>query len=138
MSDTEKRSRDLSFLPRALCAWLICAAALLLCAAVLFASNAAPLSRMGYGSSIVSFFAALGAGLAAAFGRRDRRLPIALLTAGLLVALLLLTGFLIRGRVEPDAVLSVVSFTLTGCVIGALLPPRRRRRGGFRSKGVKK
>ena len=137
MSEPEKRSLDLRFLPRALCAWLICAAALLLCAAVLYASNAAALSKLGYGSSVISFFAALGAGLAASFGRRDSRLPIGLLTAVCLTALLLLTGFLIRGRLESGAVLSVVSFTVSGCLLGALLHTRKRRGGGFRPKRIK-
>ncbi len=129
MPETEKRGLDLTFLLRALCSWLICAAALLLFTAALFASNAAPVSRLGWGSSVISFFAALGAGSAACSGRRERRLLIALLSALCLIALLLLTGFLIRGRIDLNAVLSVVSFTITGCLIGALLPAKKRRSG---------
>lgn len=137
MSDTEKRSPDLRFLPRALGAWLICAAALLLCAAVLYASNAVPLSKLGYGSSVISFFAAFGAGLAACFDRRDQRVLFGLLTACCLTALLLLAGFLIRGRIESGAALSVVSFTLSGCLLGAMLQTKKRRGGRFRSGKAK-
>ena len=138
MSETEKRSHDLRFLPRALGAWLLCAAALLLCAAVLFASNAAPLSRLGYASSAISFFAALGAVLAACYGRREGRLLTGLLTACCLITLLLLLGFLIRGRVDGSAVLSVAGFTLTGCMLGSLLSTGRRKGGRFRPKRGKR
>jgi hypothetical protein len=138
MPETQKTGLDLTFLPRALCAWLICAAALLLCAAVLFASNAAPISKLGCGSSVVSFFAALGAGAAACAGRKEGRFLTGLLTSCALIALLLLTGFLIRGRLQSDALLSVLSFTPTGCMLGALLGAKRRKRGRVRPKRIGK
>ena len=134
MSVTKKNTLDFRFLLRALCAWLICAAALLLCAAVLYASNAVPLSKLGCGSSVISFFAAFGAGIAACFQCRDRRLIYGLLSACCLIALLLLAGFLIRGRLEPDSVLSVVSFSLSGCLLGAMLCSKRRRGGRLHQK----
>ena len=46
----------------------------------------------------------------------------------------MLTGFLIRGRLDGSAVLSVLSFTLTGCVLGSLLPMRKRKRTYFRKR----
>ena len=138
MPETQKTGRDLTFLLRALCAWLICAAALLLCAAVLFASNAAPISRLGYGSSSISFFAALGAGATACAGRKEGRFLTGLLTSCVLIALLLLTGFLIRGHLQSGAVLSMLSFTLTGCMLGALLPAKRKKRGRVRPKRIGK
>ena len=123
MPDTEKRSRDLSFLPRALAAWAVCVAALLFSGAVLYASDAASLSSLGYASSIISFLSAVGAGAAAASTQKEGRIVKGLLSALCLAALLLLTGFLIKGRLDGSAVLSVVSFTLTGCMLGSMLPP---------------
>ena len=134
MSETEKRSRDLSFLPRALAAWTVCAAALLISGAVLYASDAASLSSLGYASSIISFLSAVGAGAAAASSQKEGRIVKGILSALCLTALLLLTGFLIRGRLNASAVLSVFSFTLTGCALGAMLPFQKRKRARFRSK----
>ncbi len=134
LSDKGKKSIDLSFLPRAFAAWAVCAAALLLCGAVLFASDAASLSSLGYASSLISFAAAVGAGAAAVSVQKERRLLIGLLSAFSLAALLLLTGFLIKGKLDGSAVLSVLSFTLTGCVLGAMLPARRKKHVHFHKK----
>lgn len=137
MSQEEKRGWSFLFLPRALLAFVICAAALLLCGTVLYAANAASLSTLGYGSSVISFFAALAAGAAAAFDEKKGRALIGIVTGLALSALLLLLGFLIKGRLQGSAVLSVVSFTLTGCLIGALLPVKRKRGARFRPRKKK-
>ena len=134
MSETQKSSWNFSFLARAFAAWGICAAALLLCGAVLYASDGAALSSLGYVSSLISFLAAVGAGAAAASAGKERRLLCGLLSALCLSAALMLTGFLIRGRLDGSAVLSVLSFTLTGCVLGSLLPMRKRKRTYFRKR----
>lgn len=135
LPEAVKRSWDLGFLARAVCAWTVCAAALLLSAAVLFASDLSSLSALGYASSSISFLAALGAGAAAVSGRRDRRLLTGFITAACLSALLLLIGFLIRGSLSGSAALSVASFTLAGCLLGAILPRGRKRKGRIRSAG---
>lgn len=132
MSAKERTHWDLLFLLRALIAFLICAAALLLSAAVLYASGAASLSTLGYASSAVSFFSGVGAGAAAALGRKKGRFLIGF-TAGLaLSALLLLIGFLIKGALNGSSVLSVVSFTLSGCIVGSMLSIKRRQPARFR------
>lgn len=136
MSETRKRSFDLSFLPRSIAAWAVCAASLLLCGAVLYASNAAALSSLGYASSLISFLSAVGAG-AAVSQQKDGRIIKGLITALCLSTLLLLTGFLILGSLDKSAVLSVVSFTLTGCLLGAMLPAKRKKRARFSSKKQK-
>ena len=134
MPETEKSSWDLSFLARAFAAWSVCAAALLLCGAVLYASDGAGLSSLGYASSLISFLAAVGAGAAAASAGKERRLLRGLLSAACLSAVLMLTGFLIKGKLDGSAVLSVLSFTLTGCVLGSMLPMRKRKRAHFRKR----
>lgn len=134
VSQKEKRF-DFRFLLRAVLAWLLCAALLLLCAAVFYAADGASLSTMGYAGSAISFLAALAAGAGAAGKEKDRRFFAALLSALLLCAVLLLTGYLIAGRLDRSAVLSVVSFTLSGGFAGALFPgDRRRRRGREKAK----
>lgn len=134
MSETGKRSLDLACLPRALAAWAVCASALLLSGAVLYASDAAALSSIGYVSSLICFLSAVGAGAAAVLPRKERRILKGLLSALCLSGLLLLTGFLIGGRLDGSAVLSVLSFTFTGCVLGALLPLNRKKHTRFRPK----
>lgn len=134
MSESEKKARDFSFLARAFAAWAVCAAALLLCGTVLYASDGAALSSLGYASSLISFLAAVGAGAAAASAGKERRLLRGLLSAACLSAVLMLTGFLIKGKLDGSAVLSVLSFTLTGCVLGSMLPMRKRKRAHFRKR----
>ncbi len=134
MSESEKKARDFSFLARAFAAWAVCAAALLLCGTVLYASDGAALSSLGYVSSLISFLSAAGAGAAAAAAQKEGRIIKGLLCALCLSAILLLTGFLIGGRLDGSAVLSVLSFTLTGCVLGSMLPMRKRKRAHFRKR----
>ena len=137
LSESKSKSFDLRFLPRAISAWIVCAVILLFCAGALFASGAASLSALGYCSSAISFFAAAGAGAAAVSECRDKRAILALLSALSLIILLLLVGFLVRGRLEGDAVSSVVCFTSAGCLVGAMLRAPKKRRTVLRRK-VKK
>ena len=134
MSEKEKRTWEYSFLPRALIAWMICASALLLSGSVLYAADGAALSTLGYASSLISFLAAVGAGAAAVSAQKEAQLLKGLVSGLCLTAMLLLTGFLIRGRLQGSAVLSTVSFTLSGCLLGAMLPVRRRKGQRFRTK----
>ena len=134
MPDNEKKTFDFIFLLRAIAAWLVCSAALLLCGTVLYASDVSALSTLGYASSLISFLAAFGAACAAALQQKEGRMKRGLFSAFFLTVLLLLTGFLINGSLEKSAVLSVVSFTTTGCMLGALLPARRKKNMRFRDK----
>ncbi len=107
---------------RAAVVWCICAAALLLPAAAVLSFRATTVQSLAYVSASVSFLAAFAAGVTVGKGRQRAAFPCAILTALILIALLLTVGFLIRGSApEPAGVLSVVSFTLAGCVTGALL-----------------
>ena len=70
----------------------------------------------------ISFVAAVGAGLAAAKKRRAKTVYTALLSAAVLTTALLTLGFLIAGeKLDPSAVLSLVSFSFAGCLVGAVL-----------------
>ena len=132
MSAKERTQWDLLFLPRALAAFLICAVVLLLSAAVLYASGAASLSTLGYASSVISFFSGVGSGAVAALDRKKGRFLIGFSSGLCLSALLLLIGFLIKGMLNGSAVLSVVSFTLSGCIVGSILNMKKRKAARFR------
>ena len=132
MPDQRRYSFDPRSLLRALAAWGICATALLFCGAALFSSRISSLSLLGAASSIISFLCAVGAGTAAVLRQREHKLLTGLLTALFLSILLLLTGFLAGGRPERDAVISVLGFTISGCLVGALLPQQARKRGKVR------
>lgn len=128
MAEQGKRQINLFFLIRAVGVWCFCSLALLGCAAVLYASDGAKLSTMGYASSCISFLSAVAAGCAAGLKQGRKRLLVGLITGIILTALFLLAGFLAAGKLDGSAVLSMTSFTLSGCLIGALIPLRERKR----------
>ena len=134
MSEKEKKRIDLTLFARTLAAWSVCAFALLGCASALYAADGTNLSTMGYASSIISFLAAAAAGIAAGSRNRKRRFLTGLISAFFLIALFLLIGFLIKGKLNGSAVLSMCSFTITGCMLGALIPARKKRTVGKRGR----
>ena len=110
------------FLFSALIAWLLCAAILLVLAALI--ANAAKMGEQGiaYLSSGVSFLCAAAAGKAAAESKKSNSLAIAVITATALVIFLLTAGFLIQGEdMAPSSVLSLVSFGYAGVLFGSLI-----------------
>jgi len=110
--------------------WLAGAVVFLLIATVI--ANAAGIGELGLGylSSAISFLASVIAGISATRNGSAARLPAALLTATALVIVLLTIGFLIRGEgMNVSAILSVVSFTYAGLVVGMFLYPKRKRSG---------
>lgn len=110
------------FLVRALTSWLLCAAILLVIAALI--ANAAKMGEQGmaYLSSGISFLCAAAAGKAAAESKKTNNPGIALITATALVIILLTAGFLIRGEdMAPSSVLSLVSFGYAGVLFGSLI-----------------
>ncbi len=107
---------------RAAAAWCICAAALLLPAAAVLSLRMTTAQTLAYVSAAISFLAAFAAGVTVGKGRKSGVLLSAILTALILIALLLSVGYLIRSSApEPSGVLSVASFTMAGCITGALL-----------------
>ena len=123
---------DSAFLLKAAAAWLICSLILLPTAALVLNACGATERALSMTSSAISFLAAVGAGLAAAKKRRAKTVYTALLSAAVLTTALLTLGFLIAGeKLDPSAVLSLVSFSFAGCLVGAVLlgrPPKRDRK----------
>ena len=128
MPNEKPKLPDASFLPGAACAWLLCACVLLLLTTLSANLTGMGEQGIGYLSSLNSFLAAAAAGLAAAKRSRAPRLLTALMTGTALVILLLTVGFLAKGEeMDPSSVLSVVSFSYAGVLLGAMLGPKAGR-----------
>jgi len=135
LSEQRKDRIDLFIFLRAFCLWGICALALLICAAVLYAAEGTNLSSMGYASSVISFLSAVAAGTAVRREKGKSTILLGLTVGAFLTGLLLLIGFMIAGKLNGSAVLSTVSFTVAGCLLGAILPfGRMRKKKRFRRK----
>ncbi len=120
---------DGAFLLHAAAAWTV-SACLLLCVGSALA-NAAGLGEQGisYLSSCLSFLCAAAAGAAASRRAGTAGLWTALMTGTFLVILLLTLGFLIQGQdMDPASILSLVSFTYAGALVGVLLMPKKRKK----------
>lgn len=125
---------SLRLLLRTLGAWAVSALVLLLLSALLLSRLPIGSASIGYWSSGLSFLSAFYAGLTAGDKRREGSLLFCL-TAGFLLCILLLTiGFLAKGALDPSGILSVVSFTFAGVLLGGLASSRTkkgRRRSSF-------
>lgn len=122
--DMEKNQQDLLFLLKGILVFLAAAAVLVfLCAAVISGFNLSA-SSVAYFSSGISFLSAMAATIAVTAGRQSKKLKYALLNGLVLTVVLLMMGFIVEGReLSPDGVLSVVSFTMAGAVVGGVLAP---------------
>jgi hypothetical protein len=102
--------------------WAVSALALLcLFSAVLTHINAGE-RAVAYASSALSFLAAVGAGSVIGGTKGDKIVYPVLLTAAVLVTILLTIGFMVEGSaIESGGVLSVVSFSFAGCLVGAVI-----------------
>jgi len=110
-------------------AWMAAAAVLLTAAALLLAKGKIPYHAVGYLCSLMSFLAA-----AYAAARLERSggggLLSALIFSGFLVLLLLTLGYVIGGnKMSPSGIISVVSFTISGCLLGCVLFGRGKSKG---------
>jgi len=120
--------QDFSFLPAALFVWLLSALVLLVISSVILNEAGCSEKSLGYVSSLLSFGTAAAAGVAAGRKRKAGAFYTALVTAFVLVTALLTAGFLISSdMIEPSAVMSLVSFSFAGCLVGAVLFPVRKK-----------
>ena len=122
---------------RALLVWILSALLLTLLSALILSKTGTGSAVLGYLSSALSFLAALAAGFSSGGKKGSAFLFPALLTAGFLILILLTAGCIAGEALNPSAVLSVVSFTLTGVLLGSLIARGRRAaspRRSFRGK----
>ena len=125
---------DVRYLFRAVIAWSVSALFLLLIGSAIIASAGVGASQVAYFSSAISFLSAFFAGGFAAYESGSFRWPLALLCGVILSVLLLLIGFLIAGNdLAADGIISVVTFTVAGALVGNLFAPKRtgRRKGSL-------
>lgn len=129
---------NLRFLLRALVAWAVSALLLLLIASLIVSKSSIGAGELGYVSSGISFLAAVFAGIFAGRAIKGSGLYTGLLTAALLSVVLLTVGFLIEGpALESSGVLSIVTFSFSGCLVGSVFFGSRKGRGkktGFSPK----
>lgn len=109
--------------------WVVSAAVLLgISACILYFIHAGE-EAAGYASSALSFAAAFFAGAHAVTHRGTGALFTGLLTGITITIILLTIGFIAEGsELSPDGVLSVVTFSLTGCIAGCVLFSGRRKK----------
>ena len=123
---------DSAFLLSAVFVWLMSALLLLIISSIILNEAGCSEKSLGYVSSLISFLSALAAGIAAGRKRKAGTLYTALLTASVLVTALLTIGFLISGpSIEPSAVMSLISFSFTGCMVGVVFfsnPVQKRKK----------
>lgn len=117
---------DMRFLLYGGIAWGISAVVLLPLASFICLKAGVSEGSMGYISSALSFVIAAIAGAAAA-RKSGGGIFAGALTAVVIIILLLTAGFIIKGaELSSGGVLSVVSFTLAGCVFGAFFLSGRK------------
>lgn len=115
--------------------WILSAFLLLVLSSFLLARSEAGSHVLGYVSSSISFLSALLASVSFAVSGGKKSLVSALLFGLLLVIFLLTLGFLAGERsLDPSGVLSVVSFTFAGVLLGCLLPRRLPSRKSNRKR----
>lgn len=126
------------YLVKAAAAWLLAAVVLSLAAALIITLVDIHEDAMGYISSALSFAAAFFAGIQAMRERSRGALVCGLVVGAALITLSLTLGFIVgEGRLEPDGVLSVVTFTLSGTVAGSLLAPAGKGKRPAKAKRVR-
>lgn len=112
---------DLHFLLYGALAWAAAALVLLPISAFIIRKAGVSAGAIGYISSALSFIAAAAAGAFAGKKRGGGSLFGGAVTAAVIVILLLTIGFIVKGaELSPSGVMSVVSFTFSGCLFGAV------------------
>ena len=130
-------TKQLPDLHRLLRVWLASALVLLTVSSLSLSKSQAGSDVLGYVSSAVSFLSAVCAGLALGRGSGSGAVSQGLLLALLLSIILLTIGFFASQKeLSPSGILSAVSFTAAGSVLGQFLSGgnKRSRSGGFRAR----
>ena len=112
-----------------LLAWIAATTVLLIIASLLIAKEKIPYPAVGYLCSLLSFLAAVFAGAHVERAGRGGLLSATIL-AGFLVIVLLTFGYMVGGKeMAPSGIISVVSFTISGCLLGSVLLGRGKGKG---------
>ena len=129
---------DARFILHAAAAWAAAALILALLAALAVSQLSIPAGTIGYISSAMSFIAALIAGSRAARERKTGAVYTGLVAGVVITTLALTLGFIVAGdSIAADGVLSVVTFTLAGCLVGSVFFAGGRRKSA-KSRAVRR
>lgn len=129
MSEGRNDLGEISFLIRAVLRWFEAALLLLAVVSLVLAVSGVSSEAFGYVSSALSFAAAVFAGSAAAHIRGKGGIFTGLVVGAAITTLLLTIGFIIAGdKLGSDGVLSVATFTLSGCAVGSVFFMSKKRK----------
>lgn len=113
---------ELKFLLRGLITWLISALILLTIATTIVSKCNISTASIGYISSGLSFLSAFFAGIFALKGNKSGLIVKGMILSSALTIFLLTIGFIIKGdSMKSAGILSVVSFTFSGCLLGCVM-----------------
>ena len=127
MPDSNRTRVNLRVIAHACFCSLACALILLLMASIAYSAGALPLTTLGYASSAISFISAAALGFAVACRQKEKRLLYALICDAVMLLLCLAAGFLVGGKLNKSALLSVVCFTIAGTLTGCMIPVHRKK-----------
>lgn len=134
---TEKA--DVMFIANAAKAWTLTAVPLLLICAFIVSTYSVGSDKLAYISSAISFISAAFAGKSAAANRKGGTFASGLTTACFVVVLLLSMGFAIDSKaISVSGIISVVSFTFSGCLFGSVVLSELFKAGRKRRVRIKK
>lgn len=109
--------------------WTVSALVLSLLTALIMSLTDIPESAVGYICSALSFVAAFIAGLFAMRNVEKGAMLLGLFVGMTVTVVALTLGFLLSDTApEPDGVLSVVTFSLSGALAGSVMCPKRKRK----------
>ena len=141
MNSNSSEVIDIRFLPSALIMWALSAVILLPLAALAAQLTGCGEKTFAYISSALSFLTAFFAGAKAIRVRKKNAVLTAFVSGVCIILTALSIGFLIdSSSLDPDGILSVVTFTLAGSFAGCMLfsgggknkyskaPPKPKRR----------
>lgn len=121
MSNNSAQALDIRFLPTALFTWFVSVLILLPIAALTAQLIQCSETVLAYVSSALSFMTALIAGARAMRVRKKSAVLTALVSGMCIIIAALTLGFIIAGNaLQADGILSLVTFTLSGCLVGAV------------------
>ncbi len=123
MSETKSNhGGELKFILRGFIVWALSAIILLLVAAIIISKSSVSSGSIGYVSSAMSFTAAFLAGILSSKGSKSGLIVKGLILSAALTIVLLTLGYLIGGDgMKSSGILSVVSFTFSGCLLGSVM-----------------
>ena len=121
MKGNSAQALDIRFLPEAVLMWFLSMLVLLPLGALTAELIKCSEAGLAYISSALSFLAALAAGAKAIRARKKSAVSTAIISALTIIIAALTLGFVIAGdKLQADGILSLVTFTFSGALVGCV------------------